>query len=331
MGRKANPAAPEARALDAYQFEGRTTTISWSRKATRACFASCCPRSSTSRAPNAGQPSSTRSDGDDRRDGLVGASLRCAPHRSSSPRTASRAFRIIARHDRPGEVTVGVCLSRNVAAGAERRSHSAVRKPVPVFGVAALGAVIVAACSSGGSSGSSGEPESADGGLDALTNAHDSDADDAPAIVGCDAGATASGCGFLSVKLQGAVTSQNCCYGCGADSEGFSWMVLADVGLVSFNLSFAPGQAPLEQAGTFPLDNVTITEDADGGVLWWQTPPGACTVTITRSVCVVAKPQPEDWLTGSGHCTQPAEPAHGNTAGPVTIGDFTFRGYVLMP
>jgi hypothetical protein len=66
----------------------------------------------------------------------------------------------------------------------------------------------------------------------------------------------------------------------------------------------------------------------------WQTPRGACTATIRRSVCVSVPSvaQNWDWLTGSGHCTQPAEPTPAKgSASPVTIGDFTFRGYVLMP
>jgi hypothetical protein len=74
----------------------------------------------------------------------------------------------------------------------------------------------------------------------------------------------------------------------------------------------------------------------DGGSLGWEAPPGACTVTITRSVCVavpsVTHPQKWDWIQGSGHCTEPAQPtAAKGPAAPVTIGDFRFRGYVLFP
>jgi hypothetical protein len=40
----------------------------------------------------------------------------------------------------------------------------------------------------------------------------------------------------------------------------------------------------------------------------------------------------EDWLTGSGHCSQPAEPTPAKGSAPqVMIGDFTFRGYIFLP
>jgi hypothetical protein len=188
----------------------------------------------------------------------------------------------------------------------------------------------VAACSGGG--GSSG------GGTDAGVLAEASGPVDGgvadsgvPAIVGCDAGATASGCGYLNVTLTGGFTASDCCYGCGADTAGFSWMI--DQDRASFQVTFPQGQTPLEQTGTFPLDSVLVGQGyGDGGILGWQTPPGACTVTIERSVCVPDTPKNADWLTGSGHCTLPAEstPAKG-PAPPVTIGDFTFRGYVLFP
>jgi hypothetical protein len=150
-------------------------------------------------------------------------------------------------------------------------------------------------------------------------------------VVGCDAGATGTGCGYLNVTLSGGFSASDCCYACGSTTDGFSWMI--DQDRVSFQIQFPQGEIPLEQAGTFPLDSVLLDEGyADGGIVGWQTPPGSCTVAITRSVCVLARTGAQNWLTGSGHCSQPAEPTPAKgPAAPVTIGDFTFRGYILFP
>jgi hypothetical protein len=115
--------------------------------------------------------------------------------------------------------------------------------------------------------------------------------------------------------------------------SGFSWEI--DQDQASFDINFPQGQTPLLQTGTFPLDSAGVIEGfGDGGILGWQTPPGACTVTITRSICVSVPSiaQNWDWIQGSGQCTQPAQPtAAKGPAAPVTIGDFRFRGYVLFP
>ena len=191
---------------------------------------------------------------------------------------------------------------------------------------------IVVACSDGASS--VGGSEVVDSGLDSgLGNdAGRSDAE-VPEVIDCDAGATdPGGCGYLNVTLSGGFSASDCCYGCGSDVSGFSWMI--DQDQVGFSINFPQGQTPLEKTGTFPLDSVSINEGyGDGGILGWQTPPGACTVTIMRSVCTtVSSGQSSDWLTGTGHCTLPAEPTPAKGSAPtVSISDFTFRGYVLFP
>jgi hypothetical protein len=203
---------------------------------------------------------------------------------------------------------------------------------VPRFGrrfvlTCAVTAVAVA-CSSGGTSSPAG-PDARDAA--SVPDAPSDGSADAglPSIVGCDAGATASGCGYLTVSLQGGLTSHQCCFGCGSGTDGFSWEM---ENRISFNVEFVNAMPPLEQTGIFPIANVTLLQHAsDGGLLQWQTPPGACTVTITRSVCVVTPTAGNDWLEGSGTCTAPAAPTAGNSGAPVTIGDFTFRNYVLMP
>ena len=208
------------------------------------------------------------------------------------------------------------------------------RSALPLALFAAVSAVVVA-CSGGASSGGgvevvdSGLGNAPEGGLDAgMPDA------EVPEVIGCDAGSISpGGCGYLNVTLSGGFLASDCCYGCGADMSGFSWMIDRDQ--VGFEINFPQGQTPFEKTGTFPLDSVLINESyGDGGIIGWQTPPGACTVTIMRSVCtsVPSIGQSWDWLTGSGHCTQPAEPTPAKgPAPPVSIGDFTFRGYVLFP
>jgi hypothetical protein len=209
--------------------------------------------------------------------------------------------------------------------------------PITLVVVTGLGVAVVA-CSAGTSSGSgtidggiatdSGRESGSSVGLDGGA------ADAIPEVIGCDAGAAnTGGCGYLDVTLSGGFTASDCCYGCGSDVSGFSWEI--DQDRASFQIDFPQGQTPLLQTGTFALDSAEVTEGyGDGGVLGWQTPPGACAVTITRSVCAEAPSvgQKWDWIQGSGHCTQPAEPtAAKGPATPVTIGDFSFRGYVLFP
>ena len=198
--------------------------------------------------------------------------------------------------------------------------------------LAVVVSAVVIACSDGASS--VGGIEGVDSGLDSGLGREAGMADaDVPEVIDCDAGASdPGGCGYLNVTLTGGFTASDCCYGCGADVSGFSWMI--DQDQAGFGIYFPQGQTPLEKTGTFPLDSVLINEGyGDGGILGWQTPPGACTVTITRSVCTtVSGGQNSDWLTGSGHCTQPAEPTPAKGAAPpVSISDFTFRGYVSFP
>jgi len=201
--------------------------------------------------------------------------------------------------------------------------------------LAAVVSAVVVACSDVASSVGgievvdSGLGNAPEGGLDAgMPDA------EVPEVIGCDAGASSPvGCGYLNVTLSGGFSASDCCYGCGADVSGFSWRIDRDQ--VGFEINFPPGQTPFEKTGTFPLDSVLINEGSgDGGIIGWQTPPGACTVTIVRSVCtsVPSIRQSWDWLTGSGHCTQPAKPTPANgPVPPVVISDFTFRGYVLLP
>jgi len=116
----------------------------------------------------------------------------------------------------------------------------------------------VVACSDGSSSGAgtflaadSGSGRGPSGGLDGS-------AADAivPEVVGCDAGATGGGCGYLHVTLSGGFSASDCCYACASGTNGFSWMI--DQDRASFGIAFPQGQIPLEQTGTFPLDSVLL-------------------------------------------------------------------------
>jgi hypothetical protein len=211
--------------------------------------------------------------------------------------------------------------------GYERRTR------IQLVVVISLGAVV--ACSGGSSPGAPGGGVAADSGPGSGSGLDGGVADaEVVEVIGCDAGAAnTGGCGYLDVTLSGGFTASDCCYGCGSDVSGFSWEI--DQDHASFDINFPQGQTPLLQTGTFPLDSAEVIEGyGDGGVLGWQTPPGACTVTITRSICVSVPSvaQNWDWIQGSGQCTQPAQPTEAKgPAAPVTIGDFSFRGYVLFP
>jgi hypothetical protein len=80
--------------------------------------------------------------------------------------------------------------------------------------------------------------------------------------------------------------------------------------------------------GTVGRISVAVALDAvyaDGGQATWVTPP-SCSVTLTSNACAVPTATAPNLyvLSGTGTCTQPAKPFGTNTAGAVTIGDFSF-------
>jgi hypothetical protein len=80
----------------------------------------------------------------------------------------------------------------------------------------------------------------------------------------------------------------------------------------------------LDTLGTFPA-TIEVTQQLpnDAGKLAWQTPPGACSITLAGSVC---SPKSKTWrVSGTGSCSQSAAPETG-TSEPITIGSFTFIG-----
>jgi hypothetical protein len=123
---------------------------------------------------------------------------------------------------------------------------------------------------------------------------------------------------------------------CGSSSDGMGlntidWVGTADVRagvLVSF-----PQSVPLDQTGTFPVV-ITLTQAApnDAGAITWVTPAGACSVTISGSVCnthqITTKTGSVErsarYVGGTGTCSQPAAHQSGPSAEPVTIGSFQF-------
>jgi hypothetical protein len=91
--------------------------------------------------------------------------------------------------------------------------------------------------------------------------------------------------------------------------------------------------------------DIKLTEPNDAGYLEWTAPAydmiSACSITITASTCL---PDNTLVMSGTGTCSQPAEQIvpigdgsvdagtqPGGSAGPITIGDFTYTGYVPGP
>jgi hypothetical protein len=86
------------------------------------------------------------------------------------------------------------------------------------------------------------------------------------------------------------------------------------------------------QTGAINVTDVRVnTFDGDGGSETWETPPGACTLSIASNTSNpdasgVFKNRYE--ISGSGNCAQPAAPQGSASGGDVTIGAFTFSGFI---
>jgi hypothetical protein len=112
---------------------------------------------------------------------------------------------------------------------------------------------------------------------------------------------------------------------------------LDDGGLLgAVSIAFRFNAITHEQTGSLPVVVLLSKVDSvDAGTpVWsnWATPDGACTLSIGTDECVT---QPDgtlgNFLTGTGHCAQPAVPDvdAGNTdGGMVAIGDFSYAMFV---
>ena len=84
-------------------------------------------------------------------------------------------------------------------------------------------------------------------------------------------------------------------------------------------------------AGIYPLTALNIKVNGiDGGSRSWTAPSGACTITVSMEdiECQTAFGKLTQIVYGSGTCNQPAAPDIGNSAGPITIGDFQFEHWL---
>lgn len=147
-----------------------------------------------------------------------------------------------------------------------------------------------------------------------------------------------SGVCFLSLPLSGGLTGTLDANGCGTVGDDLTWSELGSLSGgsgTSTTLTMVLA-APVEPLVTGPLDVTrleirTSQESSDGGdvVRRWSTPDGACSATLASNVFDPTTVfENRHVLEGSGSCRAPADPVDGNERGAVTLGPFTFRGFV---
>jgi hypothetical protein len=181
----------------------------------------------------------------------------------------------------------------------------------------ALALIMPGGCSGNGSTPAlDGGPPPADGGFTGL--------------IGCDAGSpmVSTQCA-MSIPLTGGVSGTfSTVAACGSSVASLSWNLGAASGL-GVGITFMGAAAPVDQLGTFPLERLDITQLTDAGVLRWSAPPTACSVTIEGSICSPTMVfTHRRVLSGTGTCLEPAAPQVGTTAPAITIGDFSFVGFI---
>jgi hypothetical protein len=196
-----------------------------------------------------------------------------------------------------------------------------------MWNLSALATVAIAgsflgAISAGCSSSSSSSKSTTDGGGGGSSSGGGSGGGSGSSSGGgscADAGATCT----LSMPVSGGLSMSLGNPGeCGTNG---GYVLGLDSGQVLFTFS---GTFP-DQTGTFP-GAVSLTGFGDAGNESWQTPDGACSITITQAVCVVFTTNPPmnvTEVTGYGTCSKPAAPTMGTSAPPVTIGKFTFTNF----
>jgi hypothetical protein len=139
---------------------------------------------------------------------------------------------------------------------------------------------------------------------------------------------------MLSISLQGGITGTFSDFnGCGASGPILSWSNFNPIGAdptgLGVSFSFMGITPPLDQIGTFPLADVTVTElRGDAGTRDWEARDG-CSVNVEGSICSPTQVfSNRRVLSGSVMCTQALAPGLGNTEAPITILDFKFVGFI---
>lgn len=185
-----------------------------------------------------------------------------------------------------------------------------------------LAAAFSCSVAAGCSSASSGPSGLSDGGPGSFTGV-------VPCSAHADAGTDTCA---LSMPLSGGISIDLGANGCGSEFENILGFVDYPVGPgddVGVQILFPGSTVPVDQTGTFSTTIAVTRSHADGGFEIWQTPDAACTVTIAGSICSPTSLFP--WrrvLDGSGACTQPAAPKMGTSGAPITIGKFTYEGFI---
>jgi hypothetical protein len=134
----------------------------------------------------------------------------------------------------------------------------------------------------------------------------------------------------MSISLTGAISGTFTSFPtCGSSGPLLSWSDLEGPSHLGVAFGFMGLAPPVDQLGTFPLQSLDITQLTDGPALHWGVPPGTCSVTIQGSICSpTAVFMHRRVLSGTGTCSQPATAELGNTAPPITVGNFTFVGFI---
>ena len=162
-------------------------------------------------------------------------------------------------------------------------------------------------------------------------------------VIGCDGGgpAVSTDCA-LTLPVTGAISGtftgfSTCTTLPGLVEAGLpevvGWSNNSGSPQLFMSVSFNPlSPPPPDQLGTFPLFQVELDQSNDASGFHWSAP--TCSITITGSVCspTIARPH-RRVISGTGSCSQPAapDPGIGGTDASVTIGDFSFVGFIDPP
>jgi hypothetical protein len=138
---------------------------------------------------------------------------------------------------------------------------------------------------------------------------------DASSCTVVDAGAECA----LDMPLTGGVNGTARAQNGDCGQAGTSLLIAADIAAVSFHFNRSTHCSIDERS----FVSMTIASRVMGSLVAWETPPGACAVTIDSSACHYT-PAATRVLAGRGRCTMPAQPASGNPHPPISVGDFTF-------
>jgi hypothetical protein len=134
------------------------------------------------------------------------------------------------------------------------------------------------------------------------------------------------------MPLSGGISMDLSANGCGTLGDNvlnFDDLSFGGGGSVGVDITFPGSTIPVDEAGTFSTTIGLTRNLPDGGTENWQTPDAACSVTIAGSICSPTSVfMHRRVLNGSGTCAQPAAPQMGTSGGPVTIGKFTYEGFI---